>query len=360
MDIILKEITIRELTDGYKDNAEKGVVAYGGKLDVRPPYQREFVYKDKQRDAVITTVNKNFPLNVMYWADKGDDTYEVIDGQQRTISICQYVNGDFSYEMSYFHSLPTDKREAFLDYKLMVYICTGSESEKLSWFETINIAGEKLTAQELRNAVYSGAWVTSAKACFSKSKCAAHNLASDYLNGSCIRQDYLETAIDWISKGQINDYMSKHQHDVNANELWFYFANVINWVKTTFPKYRKEMKGQNWGDLYDKFHTHLLDVAALEEEISRLMRDSDVTNKKGIYPYVLDRKEHHLNIRAFDENTRREVYEKQDGICPHCKKKFDIEFMEADHITPWSKGGQTVKDNCQMLCQECNRRKSAK
>ena len=193
MHIELHEITIRELANGYQDNAEGGVVAFGGKLDVRPPYQREFVYKDKQRDAVITTVNQGFPLNVMYWADKGDGTYEVIDGQQRTISICQYVNGDFSYNLSYFHSLPSDQREKFLDYKLMVYICTGTDSEKLGWFKTINIAGEKLTDQELRNAVYCGSWVNSAKVCFSKSGCVAYKLASDYLNGSCIRQDYLET-----------------------------------------------------------------------------------------------------------------------------------------------------------------------
>ena len=360
MQIELHEITIRELANGYQDNAEGGVVAFGGKLDVRPPYQREFVYKDKQRDAVITTVNQGFPLNVMYWADKGDGTYEVIDGQQRTISICQYVNGDFSYNLSYFHSLPSDQREKFLDYKLMVYICTGTDSEKLGWFKTINIAGEKLTDQELRNAVYCGSWVNSAKVCFSKSGCVAYKLASDYLNGSCIRQDYLETAISWISKGRIEEYMSKHQNDLNANELWLYFTTVINWVQTVFPKKRKEMKGQDWGALYDQFHTQAWDTAALEEEIARLMKDSDVSNKRGIYPYVLDRKEHHLNIRAFDDNTRREIYEKQLGICPHCGKHFDIEFMEADHITPWSKGGRTVAENCQMLCQECNRRKSAK
>jgi hypothetical protein len=360
MNIKLHEITIRELTNGYQDNAENGVVAYGGKLDVRPPYQREFVYKDKQRDAVITTVNKNFPLNVMYWADKGDGTYEVIDGQQRTLSICQYVNGDFSYDMAYFHSLPSDKKEAFLDYKLMVYICSGTDSEKLGWFKTINIAGEKLTEQELRNAVYCGSWVTDAKRYFSKNGCAAYRIAKNYLNGTCIRQDYLETAIKWINKGRIEEYMSKHQHDPNANELWMHFNNVINWVQLTFKKYRNEMKSVDWGTLYDEFHTTMFDTIALEAEISKLMKDSDVENKKGIYSYVLDRKEKHLNIRGFDENTRREIYEKQEGICPHCHKHFDIEFMEADHITPWSKGGRTIAENCQMLCQECNRRKSAK
>lgn len=360
MKIELHEITIRELTNGYQDNAENGVVAYGGKLDVRPPYQREFVYKDKQRDAVITTVNQQFPLNVMYWADKGDGTYEVIDGQQRTLSICQYVNGDFSYDFKYFHSLPLDEQESFLNYKLMVYICSGSDSEKLGWFRTINIAGEKLTEQELRNAVYCGSWVTDAKRHFSKTGCVAYRIASNYLNGTCIRQEYLETAIEWISKGRIEEYMSKHQHDPNANELWMHFNSVISWVKLTFVKYRREMKGIDWGELYDQFHDKMFDTVALEEEVSKLMKDSDVENKKGIYSYVLDRKEKHLNIRGFDENTRREIYEKQEGICPHCGKHFDIEFMEADHITPWSQGGRTVAENCQMLCKECNRRKSAK
>lgn len=360
MNIKLHEITIRELTNGYQDNAENGVVAYGGQLDVRPPYQREFVYKDKQRDAVITTVNQQFPLNVMYWADKGDGTYEVIDGQQRTLSICQYVNGDFSYDFKYFHSLPSDKKEAFLDYKLMVYICFGSDSEKLGWFRTINIAGEKLTEQELRNAVYCGSWVTDAKRYFSKNGCVAYRTAKDYLSGTCIRQDYLETAIKWISKGRIEEYMSKHQYDPNANELWMHFNSVISWVKLTFVKYRREMKGIDWGELYDQFHDKMFDTVALEEEVSKLMKDSDVGNKKGIYSYVLDHKEKHLNIRGFDENTRREIYEKQGGICPHCDKHFDIEFMEADHITPWSQGGRTVAENCQMLCKECNRRKSAK
>ena len=360
MKIELHEITIRELTNGYQDNAENGVFAYGGRLDVRPPYQREFVYPDKKRDAVITTVNQQFPLNVMYWADKGDGTYEVIDGQQRTLSICQYVNGDFSYEFAYFHSLPSDKREEFLNYKLMVYICSGTDSEKLGWFKTINIAGEKLTEQELRNAVYCGSWVTDAKRHFSKTNCAAYNLANKYLNGTCNRQDYLETAIDWISRSRIEEYMSKHQHDANANKVWLEFSNIINWVKTTFPKYRKEMKGIDWGTIYYKFKDEELDTNALEVEVTRLMQDSDVGNKKGIYEYVLDHNERHLNIRAFDDNTRREIYEKQGGICPLCGKYFDIEFMEADHITPWSQGGRTVADNCQMLCRECNRRKSAK
>src|SRR5690606_23188166 len=178
MNIELKEITVRELTDGYEDNEEGGVIGFGGKLDIRPPYQREFIYKEKQRDAVIDTILKNFPLNVMYWAVREDGNFEVIDGQQRTISICQYVNGDFAYMFKYFHNLKDDEKQKILDYKLMVYICSGTDSEKLEWFKTINIAGENLTDQELRNAVYSGSWVTDAKRYFSKNGCAAYQIGS--------------------------------------------------------------------------------------------------------------------------------------------------------------------------------------
>jgi hypothetical protein len=357
MEIKLQKITVRELTAGYQDNEENGVVAYGGKLDVRPPYQREFIYKEKQRNAVIETLTQGFPLNVMYWAVRSDGTFEIIDGQQRTISICQYVNGDFAFNFKYFNNLKKDEKDQILDYELNIYICSGTDSEKLKWFKTINIAGEKLTEQELRNAVYSGSWVADAKRYFSKSNCAAYGLASKYINGSPIRQDYLETAIDWISKGNIEVYMGNHQHDPTAIELWNYFSGVINWVKATFSKYRKEMKGVAWGPLYDKFGKSPLNPKELEEKVSKLMMDSDVQKKSGIYAYVLDGDERHLGIRLFDENTKREIYEKQQGVCPLCKKHFDIEQMEADHITPWKEGGRTVAENCQMLCRECNRRK---
>ena len=252
MYIELKELTIQELSDGYKDHNENGVIGFSGKLDIRPPYQREFIYKDKQRDAVINTITKNFPLNVMYWAVRDDGTYEVIDGQQRTISICQYVHGEFAYMFRYFHNLTQDEKNQILNYKLMVYVCSGTDSEKLQWFKTINIAGEKLTEQELRNAVYSGAWVSDAKKYFSKTGCVAFNIGGDYLNGSAIRQEYLETAIDWISNGNIEVYMSNHQHDPNASALWMYFQSVITWVNTTFTNKRKKfMKGIAWGSLYN-------------------------------------------------------------------------------------------------------------
>jgi len=360
MKIELKEITVRDLANGYKDNAEAGVVGFGGKLDIRPPYQREFIYKDKQRDAVITTVTKDFPLNVMYWAVREDGNFEVIDGQQRTISVCQYVIGDFSYQKLYFQNLKKDQQEQILNYKLMIYLCSGTDSERLEWFRIINIAGEKLTDQELRNAVYAGSWVSDAKRYFSKTSCAAYQIGKDYLDGIANRQEYLETAIDWISEGKIEDYMSKHQHDTDAKVLWDYFQTVIDWIKTVFTNYRREMRGVAFGPLYNKFKNKKLDSKKLEKEIAKLMEDEDVTNKKGIYTYVLTREEKHLNIRAFTDKEKREAYERQKGICPKCKKHWKIEEMEADHITPWNEGGKTIAKNCKMLCKECNRRKSDK
>ena len=360
MKIELHQIPIRELVDGYKDNDEEGVVGYGGRLDIRPKYQREFVYDNKKRDKVIETVIKGFPLNVMYWVDRGNGTYEVLDGQQRTISICQYVHNVFSFEMRYFHTLQSDEQEKIMNYPLMIYICSGSDSEKLAWFETINIAGKELTHQEMRNATYAGSWVSSAKHYFSKKTCQARNIAGDYLKGSAIRQDYLETAIKWISKGKIEDYMAMHASDPNADELTHYFEQVINWVKVLFPTYREEMKGVEWGKLYNRHKDEQFDSAKLEAETERLMLDDDVTNKRGIYSYLLGEGECCLNIRAFSEKMKREVYERQQGVCPHCGKKYDITEMEGDHITPWCEGGKTDIENCQMLCRNCNRRKSDK
>jgi hypothetical protein len=294
----------------------------------------------------------------MYWAVREDGNFEIIDGQQRTISLCQYVNNDFSINGLAFHNLPKDKQELILEYKLMVYFCSGTDSEKLDWFQTINIAGKELTNQELRNAVYSGSWVTDAKRYFSKN--SRPKIGDDYLSGSANRQEYLETAIDWISNGQIKEYMSEHQHDPTAIDLWNYFQSVINWVKAVFPKYRREMKGIEWGILYNEFKDQKYDPKILEQEVSKLMEDDDVGNKKGIYIFVLTRKEKFLNIRAFSPNQKREAYERQKGVCPVCKEHFEIEQMEGDHITPWHEGGKTSAENCQMLCKEDNRRKSGK
>lgn len=366
MKIELNEIKIEEICNGYIDSAEEGVVGYGGKLNIRPKYQREFVYDEKKRNAVIDTIMKGFPLNVMYWVKNDDGTFEVMDGQQRTVSFCQYYNNDFSVDNKMFANLTATEQQRFLNYKVLVYFCEGNDEEKLDWFRIINIAGEKLTEQELRNATYTGLWLTHAKSIFSKTNCVAYLLARDYVGGSPIRQELLETALDWISKGNIEGYMSTHQQSPNANELLIYFRNVIDWVKLTFPKYRKEMKGINWGALYDKFCNEVFDTKILEQEVSRLMLDDDVTNKKGIYPYVLTRNEKYLNIRAFTESQKRQAYERQQGICPYCAHEhltqthYQIEEMEADHITPWSEGGKTTADNCQMLCKEHNRRKSSK
>jgi hypothetical protein len=354
-----KAITVRDLTEDYKDNAEEGVVGYGGRLDIRPAFQREFIYKDKQRDAVIDTLTKGFPLNVMYWAVRESGGYEVIDGQQRTISAAQYVTGDFSFKGRYFHNLQADEKEQILKYELMVYLCEGRDSEKLEWFKIVNIAGERLLDQELRNAVYSGPWLSDAKRYFSKTGCPAYGLGGNYLTGRPIRQEYLETVIEWINAGNVEDYMARHQHDPNANELWLYFQAVIAWVKIAFPKYRREMKGVSWGELYNKFKDVRLDSAALEREVRALMIDDDVTRRKGIYSYVLTREEKHLAIRPFTEAIRRQAYERQEGICPKCGEHFTIGQMEADHITPWSKGGKSNADNCQMLCLKDNRLKGA-
>lgn len=360
MKIELKEITVSELAEDYQDNQEEGVRGYGGRLDIRPPYQREFIYKDAQRDAVIDTITKNFPLNVMYWAVREDGNFEVIDGQQRTISVCQFVKGNFSFNQRYFHNLQDDEQEQILNYKLMIYLCSGKDSERLEWFKTINIAGEKLTDQELRNAVYSGSWVSDAKRHFSKNGCPAYGLGGYYLNGSAIRQNYLEATIKWISNDAIEEYMAKNQNEPNASELWLYFQSVVNWTKAVFPQHRKEMKGIEWGFLYNRFKKQKFDSVKLEKEIATLMQDEDVTKKKGVYEYVLTRQEKYLNIRAFSENQKREAYEKQKGICAKCGEHFELNEMEADHITPWHEGGKTVVENCQILCKDDNRRKSGK
>ncbi len=388
MNIELHKITVRELTKGYADNNENGVRAYSGRLDVRPPYQREFVYGEKERDAVIDTLTNGFPLNVMYWARRdasnassvsnasagSSDTrgvslqdpttqFEIIDGQQRTISICQYVNGDFAFNFRYFHNLQPDEQEQILNYELQVYICSGSDSEKLKWFKTINIAGKELTEQELRNAVYSGSWVSDAKRYFSKNGAPAAKIGGDYLTGSAIRQDYLETAISWISDGNVEVYMSNHQHDPSAAPLWQFFQSVITWIETTFrpTKERKKiMKGVDWGMLYKQYKDQVFDFKAVDDEVKRLILDDDVTKKTGIYPYILTRKEKYLSIRAFTDAQKLAAYERQMGFCADCGQHFDLSQMEADHITPWHLGGKTVAENCQMLCRDCNRRKSGK
>lgn len=371
MNINLHKVKIRDLVAGYVDDPVTGVFGCSGQLDIRPAYQREFVYKEKERDAVIRTVMRGFPLNVMYWVKKKDGTFEVMDGQQRTISICRYVAGDFAWGdlelgQKYFHRQPEDIRQKFLDYELMVYFCEGDESEKIEWFKTINIAGLKLTDQEMRNAVYSGPWVADAKRYFSKPGCVAYKLGGKYLKGDVDRQDYLETAIKWIAQTDkaegIEKYMGIHQGDEEATDLWIHFQTVINWVDTIFPTYRKEMKGLDWGGLYTKYGAMKYNPAKLDKEVAELMADKEVQRHSGIYEFLLSGRTNFekLSLRAFDPDDMRVAYENQGGICPICKKHFEFEEMRGDHIKPWSKGGKTVPENLQMLCAEDNARKSDK
>lgn len=285
----------------------------------------------KQADIVVTNATDEFSV--------------ILDGMPRK-----------------FGNLTAAEQDQILDYPLMIYICEGTDKEKLDWFKIINIAGEQLTAQELRNAIYTGEWLTEAKKYFSKTQCPAYQIAGDYMNGSAIRQNYLETALKWIAARdgiEIEDYMSQHQHDTNCNELWLYFHAVIDWVKVIFPNYRgKLMKGLDWGIFYNKYGSGKYDPKTLESRIVELLDDEDISNQKGIYEYLLDGEEQHLNIRAFSPKMARTAYERQKGVCPKCGKHFEIEEMQADHITPWSKGCKTTADNCQMLCADCNRRKS--
>lgn len=366
MEIVMREIPVQEVAAGFMDDPERGCRGYGGKLNIRPAFQREFVYNSNQRDEVIKTVLQEFPLNVMYWVRSDDGTFEMLDGQQRTISICQYVSGNFSLGYQSFGSLTDTDRAKILNYKLMIYICEGNDKEKLDWFKIINTAGEKLTDQEARNAIYACEWLTDAKKRFSKNGCPAYNLYKDYFKGSPIRQDYLETALKWIANrdglDKLENYMDAQKQNctADASELWEYIQAVFAWLKKTFPHYRPIMKGLDWGILYNKYGGQDWDAEELEKKISRLILDDDVTNNRGIYEYLLSGAEKYLNLRAFSKAMKLSAYERQAGICVACKKHFELDEMQADHITPWSKGGKTAAENCQMLCAECNRRKSDK
>ena len=367
------EVTVGDIARGYINNEEQGIRGYGGQLDIRPPYQREFIYNESEQQAVISTVLKGYPLNVMYWVRRSEDAecpYEVMDGQQRTLSLCEYVDGKFAYDFKNFFNQPADIQKLILDYPLTIYLCEGEPSEKLEWFKTINIAGKPLNEQEINNAVYAGPFVTDAKRHFSKSNCGAYRLGKDLVNGTPIRQEFLKKALEWMAEHETREgkpqsvvgYMAEHQHDPNANNLWTYFQNVLNWTITNFDlkKFKKIMKGLNWALYYDKYHSTTLDTADLASRISKLILDSDVQKQMGIIPYVLTGDERHLDLRGFPEDIKLAVWEKQHHICPSCQKEFDYEFMEGDHITPWREGGRTVIEKCQMLCRECNRRKGGR
>ena len=346
--------------DGFSHIDEEGAFGYGGRLNIRPPYQREFIYNDKQQQEVIRTIKRNLPLNVFYWALSEDGNFEMIDGQQRTLSACHYLDGRFAFKDKYFNNLQDDQRQPILDYELTVFICDGGASERLEWFEIINLAGEKLADQELRNAIYAGTFISDARRYFSKRNSPASKLAYGYMKGDPLRQDYLEAVLKWVSGDNIEAYMALHQHDENAEPLWAYFEEVIAWVKSTFTKTRTEMRTLEWGELYHQFKDEPLDPEELEAEIAELMQDEDVSNKKGIYLYVLTRDQKHLNLRSFNDRQKREAFERQNGICALCNKQFEIKSMEADHITPWHEGGKTDTANCQLLCVKCNRRKGGR
>lgn len=368
MKIELHTVRVRDLHAGYLNAGYDGVVGYGGLLDIRPKFQREFVYDNARQQAVITTILSGFPLNVMYWSKRTDpvaahEAFEMLDGQQRTMSICEYLEGSFSVSVNgspkNFDNLSTTDQNRVLDYELMVYHCEGNEDEQLAWFEVINIAGLTLKPQELRNAVYTGPWLTDAKRYFSRENQGAHKLAKDYVvAGEVNRQDLLQKALEWrAGKGDqpIKSYMNTHRRDANASALWTSFKSVIDWAKLTFPVRRKELRSVPWHVLYEEHGQSLLDVAGLEEEIKALMSDDEVQKKSGIYSYVLTGDERVLGLRTFTANQRREAYERQSGICPQCGKHFELEEMDGDHILPWVKGGKTTSDNCQMLCIRDNR-----
>jgi hypothetical protein len=369
MHIELKAVKIRDLVKDYVDDGEGGVQGWGGNLDIRPPYQREFVYNDKQRNAVIDTVTANYPLNVMYFASRDDGTFEVMDGQQRILSICKYVNGDFSHNQRSFGNLPSDLRDQIYDYELQVYQCTGTPSEKLAWFRVINVAGARLTEQELRNAVFHGPFVTDAKRWFSKTSCPASIEGEGYVSGTPIRQELLELALKWVclrdGLSEVEVYMDKVRSNPNATDLWSYYLCILTWAKSTFPKVRKPMKSVNWGELYKNFGSTFPNSEELEQRVSKLLIDDEVTDKAGIYAFVLDGNERHLSLRAFSEAQKIQMHEKQLGRCARpsisghqADMVFDLSEMEADHIKPWSDGGITTLENGQMLCKMCNRRKS--
>ena len=373
MKIEPKSIKVKDVFNGYIDKDDDGVFAYNGKLAIRPAYQREFVYNQEQAEAVIHTVLKGFPLNVMYWVKVADDEYEVLDGQQRTLSVMQYLDHQFSVKLDgkkyYWDALPDDKYDSIMNYNFMVYICEGEESEKLEWFRFVNIAGEKLTEQELRNSVYTGAWLSDAKRIFSKRNAVAKKLSDRYITGDPNRQELLEKALKGICeyKGikEITEYMALHKSSKDADELWQYFQDAIHWIEKIFPKYYSDMKGLDWLHYYNKYHNNYYNTATMKEEVRLLHEDDEVQKNKGIYEYLLC-KEYDpfagrlLNLRVFDKRDKMAVYSKQNGICPICGLKFTFEEMEGDHIKPWSKGGKTTIDNCQMLCKACNSKKKNK
>lgn len=377
MEITLNKVKVADLVEGfYQDESTAQVKAWGGALDVRPKYQRNFVYGERERDAVINTVLRGFPLNIMYWVRRknraeGEPAYEVLDGQQRIISICQFATNQFSvrvpaagggYNDVNEPNLLDDMREAFYGYELDVYICEGSEAEKMDWFQTINIAGKDLSVQEIRNAVYHSAWLTDVKSLLSRNGNAAYRKYAKWLGKKYNRQEYVERVLSWLAGSEglsgadpVASYMLAHNHDASADPVWDYLERVMAWAQTVFPDYYKEMQGLGWGFYYNGFSAMTSDRSA---EVAELMADREVTNKKGVFAYVLTGDERHLSLRRFEDADKRARYEEQKGVCPKCGGRFALEDMEGDHIVPWCRGGRTEYANLQMLCRRCNGAKS--
>lgn len=362
MKIELVKVKIKDLVDRFHiDNSTGAVSGFGGKLNIQPKYQRDFIYGDKEQKEVIRTVRKGFPLNIMYWSKNPDGTFELLDGQQRTRSICRYMTETFSVDGYTFSNLTPEEIKRVEDYEIMVYICEGEEREKLDWFEIVNIAGKPLTPQELRNSVYTGDWLTDAKKYFSGKDPAVNRYGrGKYMKRSGDRQEILEDVLGWISGGKIEEYMSHHQKDTNARDLIKYFEMVIDWVESVFLEYDKEMIGLPWGELYNEHKDDGFEKIAEENtrRAQELREDYEVQNKSGIYRYILTDEEKWLNLRQFNKSEAKTKYAQQKGICPICLKHFEFEEMEADHINPWSKGGKTEVSNLQMLCRKCNHEKS--
>lgn len=395
-------LTVKELTRGYVENTSTGErTTMNGLLNITPPYQRKFVYEQPRRDAVITTILEGCPLNVIYLAKLDDGKLEVIDGQQRITSICKFVKGQFSVEVTM--DIDGNKKrtgyddlqaaqEAFNNYELMAFVCEGDNASKMKWFRRINIAGVKLTEQELRNANYHGTWVTDAKKYFSRlnglamSTVIGNRTYKDYVDAkgggkdkdnpatedtkSVARQYLLEKVLGWACdaddenrplltkkvKVDIDEYMGKHYRDEDAKALWRYYDDVITWVSRTFPTYRRLMQGVEWGLLYNRFKD--VDKTGLDEKVNEILETEEISNEKYVYEAVLSGNMNLLQARAFPEADRKRKYKEQDGICPICGKKFAFEDMAGDHIVPWSKGGKTIYENLQMLCKGCNAGKS--
>lgn len=378
------DITVSDICNGFVYNQleGKGLFGLGGKLTIQPEYQRNYLYADgggKREAAVVESLLKGYPLGLIYFNKVANDKFEVLDGQQRITSIGRFVTGKFAImdegNPQYFDSLPADQQARIRDSKLLIYECEGEEREIKQWFETINIAGVPLNPQELLNAIYSGPFVTLAKAEFSNSQNANIQKWSAYVKGSANRQEFMERALDWVSKGDIGGYMSAHRNDKNINELKTYFNSVLDWVSGVFSDVLPEMKGLEWGRLYEEHHCKAYDPKKMSDDVKKLAADDCVTNRKGIFEYLLggslDTKS--LVVRVFDAKVKKVAYAKQtqaangkgESNCPHCAMGHDgnksriykLDEMDADHVAAWSKGGDSSPKNCQMLCSTHNRAK---